>query len=89
MRPTTRPADSPRTTPRAVISKVLYLRERHSFGPGRTANYLKRFHHLTVARSTVHCILSRYGVNRPPANQKRHRTGPPGKETPRQRVTDV
>jgi transposase InsO family protein len=61
---------SPHATPRAVISKILYLRERYHFGPGRTANYLQRFHHLRVAPSTVHRILIRYGMNRLPANQK-------------------
>jgi len=65
------PHHSPRTTPRAVVSKVLYLRERYHFGPSRIASYLQRFHHLEVARSTVHRILIRYGVNRLPANQKR------------------
>ena len=47
------------------------------FGPGRIASYLHRFHHLTVARSTVHRILIRYGMNRLPANQKRRPTGRP------------
>jgi transposase InsO family protein len=60
-----------------VVSKVLYLRERYHFGPGRIASYLERFHHLKVARSTVHGILVRYGVNRLPANQKRHSTERP------------
>jgi Homeodomain-like domain len=45
------PLRSPRATPREVISKILYLRQRYHFGPGRIADYLRRFHHLTVARS--------------------------------------
>jgi hypothetical protein len=60
-----------------VISKILYLRERYHFGPGRIASYLQRFHHLTVAISTVHRILIRYGVNRLPANQTRRPIGRP------------
>ena len=64
------PQRSPKATPREVVSKILYLRDRYRFGPGRAAAYLKRFHHLTVARSTIHRILIRYGVNRLPANQK-------------------
>ena len=36
------PRHSPHATPRLVISKILYLRERYHFGPGRTANYLQR-----------------------------------------------
>jgi transposase len=73
------PHQSPHATPRAVVSKILYLRQRYHFGPGRTANYLKRFHHLAVARSTVHRILVRYGMNRLPANQKPRPTGRPWK----------
>jgi transposase InsO family protein len=73
------PHQSPQATPRAVVSKILYLRQRYHFGPGRTANYLKRFHHLAVARSTVHRILVRYGMNRLPANQKPRPTGRPWK----------
>jgi transposase InsO family protein len=69
------PHQSPYATPRAVVSKILYLRQRYHFGPGRTANYLKRFHHLAVARSTVHRILVRYGMDRLPANQKPRPTG--------------
>src|SRR5476651_935556 len=57
------PLHSPRSTSRTVISKILYLRERYHFGPGRIASYLHRFHNLDVARSTVHRILIRYGVN--------------------------
>jgi transposase len=60
------PHSSPRTTPRAVMSKVLYLRDRYGFGPSRIASYLKRFHQLTVARSTAHRILVRH---EPPASQ--------------------
>jgi transposase InsO family protein len=73
------PHSSPRTTPRAVMSKVLYLRDRYGFGPSRIASYLKRFHQLTVARSTAHRILVRHGMNRLPVNQKRRPTGRPWK----------
>ena len=69
------PLRSPRATPREVVSKILYLRQRYHFGPGRIADYLRRFHHLTVARSSVHRILIRHGMNRLPANQKRKGAG--------------
>jgi transposase InsO family protein len=46
------------------------LRQHYHFGPSRIAAYLKRFHHLSVACSTVHRILIRHGMNRLPANQK-------------------
>ena len=39
------------------------------------------FHHLTVARSSVHRILIRHGMNRLPANQKRKPTGRAGSAT--------
>ena len=69
------PLRSPRETPREVISKILYLRQRYHFGPRRIAAYLKRFHQLSVACSTVHRILIRNGMNRLPANQKARSAG--------------
>jgi transposase len=64
------PHCSPRATPREVVSKILYLREHYHFGPGRIADYLRRFHRLSIASSSVHRILERHGMNRLPANQK-------------------
>jgi transposase len=43
----------PRATPPEVVSKILYLRQQYHFGAGRIADYLQRFHHISVARSTV------------------------------------
>jgi leucine-zipper of insertion element IS481 len=37
------PLHSPRTTPREVVSKILYLRQRYHFGPGKIVGYLHRF----------------------------------------------
>jgi transposase len=71
------PLHSPRSTPRAAVSKILYLRERYRFGPARITSYLHRFHNADVARSTVHRLLIRYGMNRLPANQRRQPTGRP------------
>jgi transposase InsO family protein len=73
-RPST-PHRSPRATPREVVSKILYLRQHYHFGPGKIADYLKRFHQLPVAVSSVHRILVRHGMNRLPANQKHRRHG--------------
>jgi len=64
------PHRSPRATPHEVIGKILYLRQRYHFGPGKIAAYLHRFHQLSVATSTVHRMLTRHGMNRLPANQK-------------------
>jgi transposase InsO family protein len=61
---------SPRATAAAVVSKILYLRERYHFGAGRIADYLKRFHQVTIARSSVHRLLGKHGMGRLPANQK-------------------
>ena len=63
----------PRATRPEVVSKILYLRQQYHFGAGRIADYLRRFHQVSVARSTVHRLLSQHGVGRLPANQK-HRS---------------
>ena len=70
------PHRSPRATPREVVSKILYLRQHYHFGPGKIADYLMRFHAVTIATSSVHRILGKHGLNRLPASQKHrpHRT---------------
>jgi hypothetical protein len=50
--------------------KILYLRERYHFGPGRIRAYLRRFHQIRIACSTVHRVLTRHGLNRLPADMK-------------------
>lgn len=67
-----RPHRSPRATAAPVVSKILYLRQTYHFGPGKIADYLKRFHAIAIARSSVHRILHRHGLHRLPANQKHH-----------------
>jgi transposase InsO family protein len=64
------PHRSPRATATDVVSKILYLRQHDHFGPGRIAAYLKRFHEIAIATSTVHRILCKHGMPRLPANQK-------------------
>lgn len=64
------PLRSPRSTPREVVSKILYLRQTYHFGPRRIADYLRRFHGVSVATSSVHRILRRHAMHRLPANQK-------------------
>jgi transposase len=70
------PHHSPRATPREVVGKIRYLRQHDHFGPGKIADYLKRFHGLSVACASVHRILRRHGMNRLPANQKYRRHVP-------------
>jgi transposase InsO family protein len=53
-----------------VVSKVLYLRQNYHFGPGRIADYLKRYHQVRIATATVHRILQRHGMHRLPESQK-------------------
>jgi transposase len=65
-----RPQRSPQSTTREVVSKILYLRQNYHFGPGKIADYLKRFHRVSIATSSVHRMLGRHGMNRLPANQK-------------------
>jgi transposase InsO family protein len=64
------PHRSPRSTPREVVSKILYLRQTYHFGPQRIADYLKRFHGVSLAMSSVHRILHRHGMHRLPGSQK-------------------
>ncbi|HTR49929.1 MAG TPA: helix-turn-helix domain-containing protein [Kofleriaceae bacterium] len=47
------PHSCPHATPKAVVSKVLYLRQNYHFGAGRIRDYLKRFHRIRIAASTV------------------------------------
>src|SRR5262245_56427282 len=64
------PIRSPKATSREVVSKILYLRQNYHFGPGKIADYLKRFHQVSVAGATVHRILVKHGMRRLPGNQK-------------------
>ncbi len=47
------PLRSPPADFSEVVSKIPYLRQRYHFGPGRITAYLKRFHQVSVARSSV------------------------------------
>jgi transposase InsO family protein len=67
------PHRSPRSTPPDVVSKILYLRQRYHFGPGKIAGYLQRFHAVRIATASVHRLLQKHGMNRLPANQKYQR----------------
>lgn len=67
-----KPHISPRATSKEVVSKILYLRQNYHFGAGRISNYLKRYHNIKIACSTVHKILTDYKLNRLPANKKKY-----------------
>ena len=63
------PLRSPSATPSEVVSKILYLRQNYHFGPRKIADYLRRFHQVSVAGATVHRILRKHGMNRLPAKR--------------------
>ena len=67
------PHSSPKATPKEVVSKVLYLRQNYHFGPARIAAYLRRYHEISLATSTVHRILTRHGLERLPSSVKYRR----------------
>lgn len=64
------PLHCPHATPKAVVSKILYLRQNYHFGLRRISDYLNRYHQVSVATATVHRVLTRNGMNRLPASQK-------------------
>ena len=72
-----------------ILDDVGYVQQspdqNYHFGPGRIADYLERFHQLTVAVSSVHRILVRHDMNRLPASQKHrsHAHTPSGGSAPR------
>jgi transposase len=43
------PRRSPKATPPEVVSKILYLRQNYHFGPHKIADYLQRFHRVSIA----------------------------------------
>jgi transposase InsO family protein len=64
------PLRSPNATAPEVVSKVLYLRQNYHFGPRKIADYLARFHRVSIAGATVHRILCKHGMRKLPANAK-------------------
>lgn len=53
-----------------IVAKIVYLRQNYHFGPLRIKMYLKRYHEITVNRSTVYKILKRLNMNLLPASQR-------------------
>ena len=65
-----------------MVHTILYLRQQYHFGPGKIADYLKRCHQVSVARSCVHRILGVCGLAFPrradlPETHSRERRLPP------------
>jgi transposase-like protein len=45
---------------KAVVSKILYLRQSYHFGAGKIRDYLKRFHSIGIAAATVQRLLNQF-----------------------------
>lgn len=65
-----RPHHSPLATPVEIVAKIIYLRQTYHFGPLRIKMYLKRYHDITVNRSTVWKTLKRLNMNLLPASKR-------------------
>ncbi|WP_224278212.1 IS481 family transposase [Nocardioides lacusdianchii] len=64
------PHNSPKATNAEVVEKILWLRQRYHFGPGKIAMYLERYHQIKISPSGVWRILHKAGVGRLPASQR-------------------
>ncbi len=67
-----KPHSSPKETPKEVVSKILYLRQNYHFGPARISDYLRRFHNIRIAQSSVHRILTRHSLSRLPCSKRKY-----------------
>jgi transposase InsO family protein len=67
-----KPRNSPKETSRDIVSKILYLRQNYHFGPSRISDYLKRYHRIQIAHSTVHKLLQRHNLSRLPTNRRKY-----------------
>lgn len=61
-----RPRFNPRTTPREVVEKIVYLRQYYHFGPSKIEMYLAKYHNIRVRASTIWRILKVLHMNRLP-----------------------
>jgi transposase InsO family protein len=69
---TKRPHKSPKKTSSDIVSRLLYLRVNYHFGAGKISNYLKRYHNIEIAASTVHKILTDHGMSLLPVNKLKY-----------------
>src|SRR5579864_486936 len=65
-----KPHHSPRATKPEVIEKIAHLRQHYYFGPEKIGMYLKRYHNISLALSTIQRILHKLGMPLLPANQR-------------------
>lgn len=68
-----RPKRILRQTPNDIVEKILFLRQKHSFGPQKISMYLKRFEQFNISTKGVYYVLRRHNLNRLPTN-KRNKT---------------
>jgi transposase len=64
------PHNSPKATQADVVEKILWLRQRYHFGPGKISTYLARYHQIKINPSGVWRILHCAGVSRLPSSQR-------------------
>ncbi|MFI5615686.1 helix-turn-helix domain-containing protein [Amycolatopsis sp. NPDC051903] len=67
------PLHCPTITHPEVVEKIIHLRQRYHFGPLKIEMYLRRYHDVEIAASTIYRILKRLGMNRLPASQRYQR----------------
>lgn len=67
-----RPKNSPRTTDKNIVRKILYIREYYHFGAQKISYYLLRYHQIKISSSTIHNILKKHDLNRLPQNKKKY-----------------
>ena len=68
-----KPHLSPNSTPKEVVSKIIYLRQNYHFGAGKIADYLRRYHETHITPSTVHRVLARHDMARLPTSKRYQR----------------
>lgn len=64
------PLHCPTITHPQVAEKIIHLRQHYHFGPLKIEMYLRRYHDVEIAASTIYRILKRLGMNRLPASQR-------------------
>ena len=65
------PKSHPRTTPPAVVEKILHIRKEYQLGPLRIKYYLDRYHGIGISESTIYRVLTENGVNHLPKTTSR------------------
>ncbi len=68
-----------------MVGKIIHLRERYHFGPGKIQMYLERCHGITMRTAGIWRIPKRLEMNRLPAYQRHKRAATRQKHYEKQR----